>query len=74
MINTVTFGMVTKLNRFQELDLSTNAYIFTESIQEGLWHSKVREALKTIPNVTYVKVCSIVMIMFALLTCGIRVV
>ena len=34
-----------KLCRFQELDLSTNAYIFSGSIREEEWYNKVVEGL-----------------------------
>ena len=35
---------------FQELDLSTNAYIFSGSIREEEWYNKVVEALNEVAN------------------------
>ena len=35
----------TFLLRFQELDLSKNAYIFTDSVREEEWYHRVKDAL-----------------------------
>jgi len=40
--------------RFQELDLSTNAYIFSGSVREEEWYNKVIEGLH--PKANYRKV------------------
>jgi len=36
--------------RFQELDLSTNAYIFSGSVREEEWYNKVVEGLQQKAN------------------------
>ena len=41
--------------RFQELDLSKNAYLFSESSREGEWLSRIQEALQLRGN--YIRVC-----------------
>ena len=40
--------------RFQELDLSKNAYIFSDSAKEEEWYQKVKQALH--PKAKYVRV------------------
>ena len=41
-------------SRFQELDLSKNAYIFNDSAKEDEWYQRVRRALH--PKARYVRV------------------
>ncbi|ELT95411.1 hypothetical protein CAPTEDRAFT_130250 [Capitella teleta] len=55
---------------FQELDLSKNAYIFSESVREEDWYKRIKEALH--PKAKYKKVVKLVRLVGMMLVVFIR--